>query len=435
MLSSKYVYAVERLFPEKVVEEYRKVKRQYKEKKRKVVYNRVVRRVKRENHPVNVIFFALDSNTWKYDSLFQIMLKDPMFSPLVLVVPQVNKGKEFMVEQLKHGCKYYESKGYPTVCSYNEETDSYIEAFSLHPDIIFFSNPYNGLVDERYNIRHYENKCLTCYVNYTFCSVPYQWQCASDFHQRVWRHYVECKDNLEQVKKYYPGDNCVVTGYPTADLFASTHETGKDWKLKDEKLKKVIWAPHHTIEGQPGWIQFSTFLLYYDIMIRIAEEYKGVAQFVFKPHPLLLPALYEHPDWGKKRTDEYYEKWANGENTTFVNGEYIDLFKSSDAMIHDCGSFIIEYMYVKKPVMFLDSYDRQAQSNEVAKKAYSCHYIGKKEKDICEFIEKVVIEGKDVYEEKRNLFYDEFLLPPNGKAVADNMVDDIKEALGQNNRL
>ena len=381
------------------------------------------------------MFFALDSNTWKYDSVFQAMQKDPMFSPMVLTVPQVNKGKDFMLFQLKHGCEYYESKGYPTVCSYNEETDSYVDAFSLHPDIIFFSNPYDGLVDDRYNIKHFENKCLTCYVNYTFCSVPYQWQCASDFHQKVWRYYVECEDNLKQVKQYYQGNNCLVTGYPGLDLFASTKATGKDWKLKDLNLKKVIWAPHHTIEGNTPLIQFSTFLLYSDFMLELAEEYRDTIQFAFKPHPLLLPALYAHPNWGKERTDAYYEKWVNGKNTTYVSGDYVDLFKSSDAMIHDCGSFIIEYLYVKKPVMFLDSYDRQTQSNNVAKKAYGCHYIGKNEEDICEFIEKNVIEGTDVYAEKRNLFYDEFLFLPNGKIVAENMINDIKEAIGKNNKL
>jgi len=434
MNCSVFVHKIESLFPISVVENYRRLKRQSLLKKQQCHYNRIARGIRNKKSPIKVLFFALDSNTWKYDSVFQAMQKDPMFSPLVLAVPQVNKGKDFMLYQLKHGMEYYQSKGYASLCSYDEETDSYVDAFSLHPDIIFFSNPYDGLVDDRYNIKHYEDKCLTCYVNYTFCSVPYQWQCASDFHQRVWRYYVECKDNLRQVKEYYLGNNCVVTGYPTADLFASTNETGKDWKLKDGKLKRVIWAPHHTIEGQTGLIQFSTFLLYCDVMLRLAEEYKDVAQFVFKPHPLLLPALYEHPDWGKERTDEYYEKWANGENTAFVNGDYIDLFKSSDAMIHDCGSFIIEYLYVKKPVMFLDTYDRQTQSNEVAKKAYGCHYIGKREEDIREFIEKVVIGGKDVYVEKRKLFYDEFLLPPNGKTVADNMIDDIKKALGKNKR-
>lgn len=429
MSLSWFVHGVESLLPQGTVEKYRNLKRKRIDGKRRAVYNKKVRELCKSNRPINVLFFALDSNTWKYDSVFQAMQNDPAFSPTVLAVPQVNKGREFMLSQLRHGMEYYQSKGYKAVCSYDEETDSYVDAFSLQPDIIFFSNPYDGLVDDIYNIKHYYKKCLTCYVNYTFCSVPYQWQCASEFHQRVWRYYVECEDNLKQVKSYYPGNNCVVTGYPTSDLFASTVETGKDWKLKDGKLKKVIWAPHHTIQGQTGLIQFSTFLLYCEFMLKLAEDYQDTVQFAFKPHPLLLPALYSHPDWGKEKTDAYYEKWSNGKNTMFVNGDYIDLFKSSDAMIHDCGSFIIEYLHVNKPVMFLGTFDRVSQSNEVGKKAYSCHYVGNTKEEIKDFIDNVVMKGKDGMGEKRMRFYREQLMPINGLSVAENILIDLKSHL------
>ena len=429
MSISGFVYGIESLLPTSVVEKYRKHKRQRIDRKRLVVYNRKLRELRKANRLINVLFFALDSNTWKYDSLFQAMQKDPLFSPMVLAVPQVNKGKDFMIYQLKHGMEYYESKGYPALCSYNEETDSYVDAFSLHPDIIFFCNPYDGLVDDRYNICNFIGKTLTCYVNYAFCNVPKQYSCASLFHQKVWKYYVECEENLEQVKKYYPGGNCVVSGYPAVDSFASTKETGKDWKLKNPKLKRVIWAPHHTIEGNTGLIQFSTFLLYHDIMLKIAEEYKDLAQFVFKPHPLLKPALYRHSNWGKDRTDAYYDQWARGYNTAFVNGDYVDLFKSSDALIHDCGSFIIEYLYVQKPAMILGNFDRISQSNEVGKKAYACHYEGKSEEDIRAFVDHVVINGEDPLGEQRSLFYQENLLPPNGMTVAENIINDLRNNL------
>lgn len=429
MSLSQFVYGVEGLLPKSVVEKYRKLKRQKIDHRRLSVYNKRIRELREKNRPINVLFFALDSNTWKYDSLFLAMQKDPSFSPMVLAVPQVNKGKDFMLYQLKHGMDYYQSKGYPAICSYDEITDSFVDALSLHPDIIFYSNPYDGLVDDRYNIRNYIDKTLSCYVNYAFCNVSKQFSCASNFHQIVWRYYVECEENLEQIKKYYPGGNCVVSGYPAADAFASTKETGKDWKLKNPKLKKVIWAPHHTIEGNTNLIQFSTFLLYHDVMLRIAEDYKDVAQFVFKPHPLLRPALYNHPDWGKERTDAYYDQWINGSNTAYVNGAYIDLFKSSDALIHDCGSFIIEYLYVQKPVMILGNFDRISQSNEVGKKAYACHYEGKSQEDIRAFVENVVIKGEDPLSSRRSLFYQENLLPPNGVTVAENIISDLKKNL------
>ena len=45
------------------------------------------------------------------------------------------------------------------------------------------------------------------------------------------------------------------------------------WKLRDMNLKRIIWAPHHTIEGNTDDIAFSTFLEYYDLMLEIAEKY------------------------------------------------------------------------------------------------------------------------------------------------------------------
>ncbi len=285
---SRFVHWVESFLPLSIIERHRERKQQRLSKKQDSNYRKIVCRIQHGKRPVKVLFFALDSNTWKYDSLFQEMQIDSCFEPLIIVVPQVNKGKDFMLYQLKHGYDYYLSCGYSVLSSYDEKKDQYLDVHLLNPDVIFFSNPYDSLVDDRYNIRHYCSKALTCYVNYAFCTVPDSWACASPFHQKVWRYYVECDNNLAQIKMYYAGKNCVVTGYPSSDLFASTVARGKDWKLNNHNYKRIIWAPHHTIEGETGLIQFSTFLLYCDFMLQVADEYRDSLQFVFKPHPIAV---------------------------------------------------------------------------------------------------------------------------------------------------
>ena len=40
--------------------------------------------------------------------------------------------------------------------------------------------------------------------------------------------------------------------------------------------------------------------------------------------------------------------------TNNLETEYVELFKSSDALIHDCGSFMAEYLVTNKPVLFLE---------------------------------------------------------------------------------
>ena len=109
----------------------------------------------------------------------------------------------------------------------------------------------------------------------------------------------------------------------------------------------------------------------------------------------------------------------------------MDLFCTSDAMIHDCGSFIIEYMYVNKPVMILTDGDRLAQCNVTATNAYKCHYEGKNEDDILYFIERTVLHGEDTKINMRNAFYEKYLLPPYGESVAQNIINDIKDSLSK----
>ena len=114
--------------------------------------------------------------------------------------------------------------------------------------------------------------------------------------------------------------------------------------------KRVIWAPHHSFENQKPYAKLCAFFDLYDFMLELAEEYRDTIQFAFKPHPMLKPRLYHL--WGKRRTDEYYRKWADGANTQFEDGEYFDLFLTSDAMILDSVSFIPEYSATGKPAFF-----------------------------------------------------------------------------------
>lgn len=397
----------------------------YKKKRRIEKQNRnTINRLKNKNSPLKVFFLALDSSVWKYDSVYRLMEQSDKFDPLVLVCPIVNQSKEYMIEKLNSCYSYFSLKGYNVLKAYNENDNEYLEASSLAPDIVFYTNPYRYLIDDRYYIHQFKDS-LICYVNYSYCNVPLQYSCASEFHQTVWRYYVECNDNLCQIKEYYPAKNCLVVGYPMFDQFVNNKSGIWPWKLGDKSLKRIIWAPHHSIEGNTADIAFSTFLIFHEYMLELADKYRDKVQFAFKPHSILKPALYAHPKWGKEKTDAYYARWENGYNTICIEGEYETLFTTSDAMIHDCGSFIIEYLYVNKPVMILDDSHRLSQCNVAGIKAYECHYVGIREEDIKNFIENIVINNNDLKITDRVNYYKHYLLPPYGESVAHNIINDI----------
>lgn len=133
--------------------------------------------------------------------------------------------------------------------------------------------------------------------------------------------------------------------------------------------------------------------------------------------------------WGKEKTDAYYAAWANAENSTIVENDYVDLFKSSDALIHDCVSFIVEYLYVHKPVMHLNTGQIKDELNDEAKEAYQAHYLMNRPEDIERFITEVVLKGKDTKSAEREAVYKKLLIPPNNRLVADNILDEIDSEL------
>ena len=223
------------------------------------------------------------------------------------------------------------------------------------------------------------------------------------------------------------GVNCFVTGLPFTDLFFQPISFFPNpWKCQKKNLKKIIWAPHHSIlKDSP--IFYSTFLKYYENMLSLAEKYKNDIQIAFKPHPLLLTKLYHI--WGKEKTDHYYSQWENGENTQVVLGDYVPLFLYSDAMIHDCASFTIEYHYTKKPVMYLIKDEHHADDlNEFGKMAFDLHYKGRCVEDVENFI-KDVIAGRDEKEKDREIFYQDYLLPPDGNTASDNIIKAISKTI------
>lgn len=373
---------------------------------------------------------ALEASSWKYDSVYKMLLNDPNFNPIILVCPQVNRGHEFMLEKLRQCNDFFYQKGYNYICSFNEKTSEYIDANTLSPDIIFYTNPYKGLIDDRYYIDQFP-AALTCYVNYAYNNHIHEFGFNLPFHRQVWRYFIECVDNKKLVESLSPinGVNCVVSGYPMFDAYTCGTNEGINWKLKDRKHKRIIWSPHHTISIQTELLRYSTFELYYDVIWNLSQKYKNEVQFVFKPHPLLKEALYRLDGWGKGRTDAYYEMWSKGENTAIAEGEYVDLFNSSDAMINDSGSFTIEYLYTCKPCLLLNNYNRQADANIVSLKAIDCWYQATDATQIENFIKEVLLQGVDPLKSKREAFYNEVLLPPNGCTVAENIVNEIKKEL------
>lgn len=432
------VKTIERFIPDSVLKCYRNSKWQIKHIVYEHRYHRAIERLRKQQTPIRVVFFLHQASNWKYDYLYRMMEVDPYFDVSVLVCERMSiDDKNERISEMEKCYAMCLERGYHTIKGYDVENDKITNPSYLKPDIIFYCNPYARFYREGYFMNNFK-KTLICYANYSYEIIPFRWAFTGDLQNLAWKYFCESRGHQQLVSLYSPvkGRNTIVTGYPVIDAYMANNGNEGEWKIADRKIKRIIWAPHQSIydakmSHEAAVVQFSTFLLYADFMLELAEKFKDKIQIAFKPHPFLKRNLYNHSEWGQKKTDKYYALWENGENTCFVEGDYIDLFCSSDALIHDSGSFTAEYLCTRKPCMFLATYMNADNMNDMGKGAFECHYKGLNKDDIEFFINEVVLKGNDTMGEFRRRFYEENLLPPNGRSVAENIINVIKTNIGR----
>ena len=377
----------------------------------------------RQKDTITVLFVVSEAASWKTESLYVSMMRHPRFKPVLgISTSRVPAGsKQPLIGYLKE--KKYQYIDLDTeVGSINK----------ICPDIIFYYKPYS--------LNYTEGHFFKNNLNYIFCGVDYCFETEKsaahidkEYFDYCWQFYVE---NDEMLKSRfdilgYRANNTIVTGVPMQDILLSSKELFEDqWKDKTGK-KRIIYAPHHSFKGTNGdGIEYATFLDFGEPMLYFAKKYCDEITIAFKPHPNLYMKLLKI--WGREKTDDYYNEWKKMENTQIETGEYVGLFKYSDAIIHDCASFIVEYLYMNKPGLYL-----VAESNNMndmfdfVKDGYLCYEHGRNIGEIECFINSV-INGEDNKMQQRGTYIQERLLPPNGKTASENIINAI---LGNNNAI
>ncbi len=381
---------------------------------------------------IRVVFLAMNVSMWRYQHIYNLLCNNKRFDVFIVLSPTPKFSYKQREEDLKSLRLFFHQKRIPFIDYDLKLEKSEIDIKStINPDILFYPQPYKKTLVEEHSYRSFQDKLL-CYYPYAFWTSEGKWAYDGTFHNLAWKLYYSTSCNYADAKKWARnrGRNVVVVGYPNADDYLLITHKDK-WKPQNVTKKRIIWAPHFTIEDGISPLFQSNFLRIADAMLDLANKYSDSIQFAFKPHPRLLTELYKHPDWGKEKTDNYYNIWQNSPNTQIELGDFIDLFMTSDAMIHDSSSFSVEYLYTQKPVLFLTEDYQQIynEKNTLGKDALSSHYIGKSIEDITEFISSIVCGGNDPKKSSRKLFFNKYLLPPNGKTVAENTYFDILDSL------
>lgn len=362
---------------------------------------------------LNVVFEVYHIGMWKNDELLKRMMAHPRINPVVWIVPHYAEWDN--EANMANARAHFEAMGatmavysdYPTMESLNERWPI---------DLLFLAEPYvfnfwdkhkRSILDVPFAFVSYcfRNSVLPVLYNqvlqnvalFNFCENEYVRQLASGI-----------MDNR--------GVNMRAVGYPFGDCLLAAEKRSRSCARKC-----IVWAPHWTVVNTRQFVKNGTFLDTAEPMLALARKFEDEVDFVFKPHPSLHNMLAGVPEWGAVRADEYWQAWRELPNGRIEEGEYLELFRESDALIHDCGSFTFEYLYMDKPCMFLMVEEKYPAYNQMAEEALECYHQGRTREEIEAFIRTAVLGGQDTKAGVRREFREKYLLPPGGSA-AENII-------------
>lgn len=380
---------------------------------------------------INILFFASSLSQWHYQGIYEKMSHNSRYNCTIIINPIKSLPTEIKEAEREKLIVYFTQNGTPFVDYLALSGKERNIRKRLEPDILFYTQPYSHMYDDNADATYFTDR-LTCFAEYGLATERLDSFVDLPTLNLAWKYFVSTEFSRANASKVMEnhGRNIETVGYANADGYLSPNH--KDvWKRQATAKKRIIWAPHFSIADGRCVTRNSNFLEMADYMCRIATEYKDRLQFAFKPHPKLMSELMAHPDWGVDKAKKYYEWWEKGENTQLETGDFIDLFMTSDAMIHDCASFRAEYLYTNKPVIYTTSHlqDVKNVQTEFGQKCLDLHYLGTTENEIKSFIENIVLNGKDSLKNARESFVRENLLPPHGSSVAENIYESICKSL------
>ena len=395
-----------------------------------------------KNSKISIVFL-LHFKTSFYDSLIELMNESPHFNPTIVLFPMYSNNEplfnEYQREEYYENYDYFKSKGFNVIKGFDEESGMLLDLdFELKPHVLFYATHWQQNYPKQYQINNISPDILLCYISYGF-RIPDTPQILFNnlLHNKAWKVFCETKIHKELASKYSDtgSSNVIYTGYPKLDpLIDNTYKkSSKVWKYNDLPIK-IIWAPHHSIHEnlEENKYPFSTFQRNYNFFYDYASENSKI-EWILKPHPILSHHSFKNLKNNEKHSfesfEDYYECWDNLKNVSiYLEGDYLNMFANSNAMITDSVSFLAEYLYVDKPGLLLTRSEQNF--NDFGEIIVNGWYQieGTDFEGINDFIQNVVIEGKDPLKKIRKKIYHKYL-STNGITASSSIYNYLKEEL------
>ncbi len=334
---------------------------------------------------IRCVFLVHSVDTWDaLAGICEAMQSDDRFEPLVVTINRNYPGEQgFGGEDAtsraltKAGVKHLR-------LGMQDSFEGLAILQALMPDVIFRQSQWERDVPPAFRVSEMSFAKI-CFVPYASSIVAHVSKDTSagtmalgydePFQRVAWRIFVDVKRNKDIVESYQHVDpsRVIISGNPKYDTLLKA--VGSDqWPIEskgDRKAFRVVWAPHHSLGNM--WLAFGVFHKIYKQMLYWAMARPDI-EFVMKPHPALYGIATSEGHISKFELDNFFTQWSALENCSICHGQYAELFASSDLLITDGVSFLLEYQLFNKPLVFFDS-GRHVPLNDLGKLAEAAAHV------------------------------------------------------------
>lgn len=327
-----------------------------------------------QGEKVKIAFQVMSAAEWPAEALYRLLDRDERYDNYIIVCPWNDRSENDILHIYNQTCEYFDADNYHVYKAYDIENRRFLtwEEIGGIPDVLIHVSSWYESIPEQYQIEALPLSCVNYYIPYGIYVAENR---DGTYMQRfgynkqimnlVYRLYADSLINYTGYKQYQllEGKNVRYSGYAKMDYFYTAEPISEVdvrtiWKIPEgvesNQVKKVIIAPHHAMSNK-SLVAYSTFHKNAFFWEYLAKKYEGRVSFIFKPHPnLRTKAVGEGVFDNYEVYDEYIARLDALTNVKVVQEDgYLDVFATSDAMIMDSGSFIAEYAYVNKPLLFL----------------------------------------------------------------------------------
>ncbi|MGF7109368.1 hypothetical protein [Treponema pedis] len=372
-------------------------------------------------------YVVYDSTFGAYELMDLMLRSNSKYDPKIVIIPDTARGLKHLKEQYICTRDFFINK-YGAECivdGYDADKECFLDV-SKNFDVIYCANPYDIMVNEVHQIQ-YLIKQDVLLISISYCFLPDKY--SSKFvipsleMSLFWKVFAETRYTYEEYKKYQlvHARNVYLSGYAKMDSYFKASLQVVTKPIKSKYKKQIIIAPHHTVKNDI--LPLSNFLSYYDFIVELATIFLDV-HFVFRPHPLLFVTLVNMKIWTENDVSIYLKRLHCAGIEYSTGGDYFTLFASSDAIIHDCSSFITEWLFTGKPGCFVVRSSKTFRYlSKLGRKSIKYYNIAYNKNDIIIFIEKILSASSFIdYSEDRELLDNIKINYPN---VSEKILQEI----------